>query len=193
MRLGLRGPGVRPPGQLEASDIGGRVLLGRGVLLNIKIVAIGKLREKYLRDGVAEYAKRLGAYCRLEIVELQDEAIDSGDIAQMASARAREGGRILKAVKPESWAIALDVKGDMLSSEGLAAYFEELCLHGRSDVTMLLGGASGFAPEVLKRSDFRLSFSPMTFPHQLSRLLLLEQLYRSFKIRRNEPYHLGGD
>lgn len=158
--------------------------------MNIRIVAVGKLKEKYLRDAAAEYMKRLTPFAKAEIVELQDEPLNDESPAYNVMAREKEGLKILRALKPSSFVIGLDIGGKPLSSEDLAAFMEDLALKGRSDISFIIGGPSGLSPEVVKRCDFRLSLSAMTFTHQLARVLLIEQLYRSFKIRRGEPYHL---
>ena len=145
--------------------------------MNIKIIAVGKLKKKYWTDAVAEYSKRLGAYCNLEIVELKD------------SSPAEEAERILGRIKKDEYVITLEIKGKALSSEQLASKVEQLGIDGKSNVAFVIGGSDGLAPSVSARSDFKLSFSPMTFPHQMMRVILLEQIYRSFKIIRGETYH----
>jgi len=158
--------------------------------MKISLICVGKLREKYLSQGVEEYAKRLGRYCSLEIIELADESTpDNAPPAIVAGIKKKEGDRILRAVKDDSFCIALAIDGHMLSSEELAAKLEKLALSGNSHISFIIGGSLGLSEEVLARADYRLSFSKMTFPHQLMRLILLEQIYRAFKINRNEPYH----
>ena len=145
--------------------------------MNIRIIAVGKLKEKYWTDAVAEYSKRLGAYCSLEIVELKD------------TNTAEEGERILSRIKKDDYVITLEIKGKSLDSEGLAGKIEQLGIDGKSSIAFVIGGSEGLAPEVSSRADYKLSFSAMTFPHQMMRVILLEQIYRSFKIIRHETYH----
>jgi len=158
--------------------------------MNINIVCIGKLKEKYWTDAIAEYSKRLGRYCKLEIVELKEERLpENASPADEENVKSAEGKSILKALAADSYVIALDVSGKQLSSEQLAKKLESLAVDGRSTIDLIIGGSLGLSDEVRRRADFRLSFSPMTFPHQMMRVILLEQIYRSFKIIRKEPYH----
>lgn len=158
--------------------------------MKIHLIAVGKLKEKYLVQGIKEYAKRLTPYCQLEVVEIADEATpDKASRAEEVILKAKEGERILAKIKQNSFVIALDIKGKMLSSEELAVKIEKLALAGKSHLTFVIGGSLGLAPQVLERAQMRLSFSPMTFPHQLMRLILLEQVYRAFMINRGSPYH----
>lgn len=158
--------------------------------MKISLICVGKLREKYLSQGVDEYVKRLGRYCSLEIIELADESTpDNAPPAIVAAIKKKEGDRILKAIRDDSYCIALAIDGQMLSSEELAAKLEKLALTGSSHISFIIGGSLGLSDEVMARANYRLSFSKMTFPHQLMRMILLEQIYRAFKINRNEPYH----
>lgn len=158
--------------------------------MNINIVCIGKLKEKYWTDAISEYSKRLGRYCTLQIKELKEDRLhDNASAAEEQAVKVNEGKSILKAISDNSYVIALDVKGKQLSSEQLADKIEGLAVDGRSNIDLIIGGSLGLSEEVLKRADFRLSFSPMTFPHQMMRVILLEQIYRSFKIIKNETYH----
>ncbi len=158
--------------------------------MNIQIVCIGKLKEKYWKEALSEYGKRLGKYCSLSIEELKEESLpDQGSKAAEEMVIEEEGKRILGRLKASSFVIALDVKGQEFSSEGLAEMISDLGVKGRSDLVFIIGGSLGLSQAVLKRADLRLSFSKMTFPHQMMRVILLEQLYRSFKINRNEVYH----
>lgn len=158
--------------------------------MRVTVICAGKLKERYWRDAVAEYAKRLGRYHRLEIVELADEKTPEGmSPAQEAEVKRREGERILKALKEDAFAVALAVEGKPLSSEELAAFLEKKTVEGTSHIAFLIGGSLGLSPEVMRRADFSLSFSRMTFPHQMMRVILLEQIYRAERIRRGEPYH----
>lgn len=158
--------------------------------MKITLICVGKLKEKYLCAGVEEYAKRLSRYCALEIVELPDEKTpDQASAAMEDIIRKKEGERILKALKDDSYAIALAIEGAMLASEELSAKIEALGVSGQSHISFIIGGSLGLSPEVLKRADYKLSFSKMTFPHQLMRMILLEQIYRSYRIINNQPYH----
>mgnify|MGYP002622401511 CR=1 FL=1 len=156
----------------------------------IKIIAVGKIKEKYLSDAVNEYSKRINAYTRLNIIQVNDESCPeraSGSV--MEQVKMREGQRILDNISDKDYVITLEIKGRKLSSEHFAEHMESLRVEGRSDVAFVIGGSLGLSPEVSARADFKLSFSDMTFPHQLMRVILLEQIYRSYKIARNEPYH----
>ncbi|MBO4725517.1 MAG: 23S rRNA (pseudouridine(1915)-N(3))-methyltransferase RlmH [Firmicutes bacterium] len=158
--------------------------------MNIKVVCIGKLKEKYWSDAVAEYSKRLKAYCALEIVELKEARLpDRAGDAEEESVKLAEGRDILSHIKKDEYVITLEVLGKSLSSEGLAEKIDKLGLEGRSDVVFVIGGSLGLSKEVSERADFKLSFSAMTFPHQMMRVFLLEQIYRAFKINRGETYH----
>lgn len=158
--------------------------------MKITVISVGKLKEKYLKDAIAEYAKRLGKYCKLELLEVADEKIpeNAGNAAE-ESVRAKEGERILKFVRDDVYIITLEINGAQLSSERLAERIENLGIQGRSHIIFIIGGSIGLGKEVCERSDFSLSFSKMTFPHQLMRVILLEQIYRSFRIINGEPYH----
>lgn len=151
---------------------------------------MGKLKEKYLSQGVEEYSKRLSRYCTLEIIELADEKTpDNASEALEEIIKKKEGERILKSLKEDSYCIALAIDGAMLSSEGLAEKVNLLGLSGNSHISFIIGGSLGLSDEVLRRADYKLSFSKMTFPHQLMRMILLEQIYRAFRINSNQPYH----
>lgn len=158
--------------------------------MNITIISVGKLKEKYLKLGIEEFSKRLSKYCKINIIEVPDEkAPESLSPAEMEAIKAKEGEGILKHIKEGMYVIALDIKGKMLSSEELAAHLENLGVIGNSNIVFVIGGSLGLSKKVLDRSDYRLSFSLMTFPHQLMKLILLEQIYRAFRIMKNEPYH----
>ena len=158
--------------------------------MKIRIVAVGKLKEKYLREGVAEYAKRLAPFASVELLETREEYMaENPSEAQRQQTLAKEGERLLRLVPERSFLIVLDVKGKLLSSEALAKELASLALQGQSDLTFLIGGAFGLSPAVRERADLRISFSPMTFTHQMVRLLLYEQIYRAFTINRGEKYH----
>lgn len=158
--------------------------------MKVTIVCVGKLKEKYWRDAIAEYSKRLSRYMKLEIIELADEkAPESMSPAQEAEVKEKEGQRILKNIREDAFVVALAVEGKMLSSEELADFMEKKEVGGVSHMVCVIGGSLGLSPAVMQRADFALSFSRMTFPHQMMRVVLLEQVYRAERIRRNEPYH----
>lgn len=158
--------------------------------MKIEIICIGKLKERYWTEASAEYMKRLSKYCDPQITELKESRLpDRASAAQEAAVIEEEGRNILKHVKDGSYVISLEIRGKALSSEALASKLEDVALCGGSHVTFIIGGSLGLSDEVSKRADFKLSFSPMTFPHQMMRVILLEQIYRSFKIIKNETYH----
>ena len=158
--------------------------------MKITCVVVGKIKEKYFTDAIKEYSKRLSRYCKLEIVELTDEKTpDGASEAEEVAIREKEGERILKALKDDAYVIALAIEGKMLDSVELSQKIERLGVSGTSHIAFVIGGSLGLAPAVMKRADYALSFSRMTFPHQLMRVVLLEQLYRSYRILKNEPYH----
>ena len=156
----------------------------------IKIIAVGKLKEKYLTEAAAEYAKRLNSYTRLEIIQVPDEKCPEGaPDAVREQVKNKEGSRILDNITDKEYVITLEIKGKKLTSEGFAQHMEMLWNLGKPDIVFVIGGSLGLSAEVSDRADYMLSFSDMTFPHQLMRVILMEQIYRSFKIIRNEPYH----
>lgn len=158
--------------------------------MNITVITVGKLKEKYLKDAIAEYSKRLSRYCKLEIIEIPDEKTpDNASAKEELLIKEKEGQGILKYIKDNMFVISLAIQGKMLSSEELSSYISNTALNGESNLCFVIGGSLGLCDEVLKRSNFKLSFSKMTFPHQLMRVILLEQLYRCFKISSGEPYH----
>ncbi len=158
--------------------------------MKITVITVGKIKEKYLKDAIAEYTKRLGKYCRLEIIEVADEKTpDAASPAVEEGIREKEGMRILKYIRDDMYVITLEIKGKLLTSEELAEKIETLGVQGKSSIAFVIGGSIGLGEEVLRRSDFALSFSKMTFPHQLMRVILLEQVYRSYRIINGEPYH----
>ena len=158
--------------------------------MNIDIVCVGRIKERYLTDAIAEYSKRLSRYCKLNIIEVADEKTPEHASAGVErQIRAKEGERITKHLKPGAFVIALAIDGQMLSSEGLAAKVSQLGIQGVSHIQLVIGGSIGLDEAVLKRADYKLSFSKMTFPHQLMRVILLEQIYRAYKINVGEPYH----
>ena len=158
--------------------------------MNISIVSVGKLKEKYLKSGIEEYAKRLGSYAKVNEVEVADEkAPEQLSEADMEIVKKKEGERILAKISPDAYVIALAIDGKMKTSEQLAKDIESLMTYGRSKIVFVIGGSLGLHNEVLKRADEKLSFSKMTFPHQLMKLILVEQVYRAFRIMKGEPYH----
>lgn len=158
--------------------------------MKITIISVGKIKEKFFSDAVKEYTKRLSKYCKLyeEIIsdERADENFSQSEIEQV---KIKEGIKILNKIKQNSYFIVLDLNGSQLSSEELAEKINSLGLKGNSDISFVIGGSNGLSEEVLKKADFKLSFSKMTFPHQLFKVILLEQIYRAFKINAGEAYH----
>ena len=158
--------------------------------MKIRIIAVGKLKEKYWTDACAEYLKRLAPYCNVEIIEIRESPLRANPSpADEEEVRLAEGRDILGKVNREDYVITLEIKGKVLDSEELALNMERLGISGRSTVDFLIGGSLGLSGEVSERADLKLSFSAMTFPHQMMRVILLEQIYRSFKIIRGEAYH----
>lgn len=158
--------------------------------MNITLVEVGKVREKYFRDAIAEYQKRLSRYCRFDIVEVADEKTpDGASDAAEDKIKQKEAERILKNIREDAYCIALAIDGKKYDSVGLSKHFDALALSGKSNIALVIGGSLGLHANVLKRADETLSFSDMTFPHQLMRVILLEQIYRCFRISSNEPYH----
>ena len=158
--------------------------------MKITLITVGKIKEKYFTDAIAEYAKRLSRYCKLEIIEVADEKTPDGASEALENQiKEKEGERILSKVPDSAYVVALAIEGKQLSSEELAAKMEKWNVSGISHLVFIIGGSLGLTPKVLTRADYKLSFSKMTFPHQLMRVVLLEQIYRSFRIRNNEPYH----
>ena len=158
--------------------------------MKVSLICVGKIKERYLAMGIEEYKKRLGRYCSLEIIELPDEKIpDNASTAMEESIKKKEGDRILRVLREDSYCIVLAIRGSMLSSEEMAGQMEKLFVSGKSHISFVIGGSLGLSPEVENRADYQLSFSKMTFPHQLMRMILLEQIYRAYRIINNEPYH----
>lgn len=159
-------------------------------MLKITIVCVGKIKESFYTQAIAEYAKRLSGYCKLDIVELNDEKTpDNSSEQQNMRIKDKEGERILSAIKEDAFVIALAIEGKMLDSVELSQKIDSLAIGGASNITFVIGGSLGLSHNVLNRADYKLSFSKMTFPHQLMRVILLEQIYRAFRIMKNEPYH----
>jgi len=158
--------------------------------LFIQLIGVGKLKEKYLVMGIQEYAKRLGPYIKFQMIEVADEkAPDTLSEAEVRQVKEREGERILAHVKSEAHVIVLAIDGKLWSSEELAEELDKLGTYGTSHIVFVIGGSHGLSDEVLRRAQQKLSFGRMTFPHQLMRLVLVEQIYRAVKINRGEPYH----
>lgn len=158
--------------------------------MKITLLTVGKIKEKYFTDAIKEYSKRLSRYCKLEIIEVADEKTpDKASEALEEQIKEKEGKRLLSYLKEDAYVIALAIEGKMLTSVELANKIEKLGVSGKSHIIFVIGGSFGLSKEVLKKADYLLSFSPMTFPHQLMRVILLEQIYRSYRIMMNEPYH----
>lgn len=158
--------------------------------MKITVIAVGKIKEKYFIGAIEEYAKRLSRYCKLELIEVADEKTpDGASEALELQIKEKEGERILQKMPDGAYVIALAIDGKILNSEELAEKMERWNVGGISHMVFVIGGSLGLSPAVLKRADYKLSFSKMTFPHQLMRVILLEQVYRSFRIRNHEPYH----
>lgn len=158
--------------------------------MKITLITVGKIKEKFFEDAIREYSKRLSRYCKLEIIQVADEKTpDGAGPALEAQIKEREGQRILSHMKDGSYVIALAIEGRMLDSVAFSEKLSQLGVRGVSQIVFVIGGSLGLSPQVMKRADYALSFSPMTFPHQLMRVILLEQIYRSFRIAAGEPYH----
>lgn len=158
--------------------------------MRISILAVGKVKESYFRDGIGEYVKRLSKYAKMEIVEVADEKTpDKASENEERLIKEKEGERLLKAIKDDAYVIALAIDGKKLDSVALSNKIETLGVSGTSHIQFVIGGSLGLSEQVLKRADYKLSFSDMTFPHQLMRLILCEQIYRSYRIINHEPYH----
>ena len=158
--------------------------------MKITILAVGKVKEKYFTGAIQEYSKRLSRYCKLEIVEVADEKTpDKASEKEEQLIRQKEGERLMKYLREDAYVIALAIEGKQTTSEGFAEKLHNLGLQGKSHIIFVIGGSIGLAPEILNRADEKLSFSQMTFPHQLMRVVLLEQVYRGYRIIHGEPYH----
>lgn len=158
--------------------------------MRISVVCVGKIKEKYLKLGIDEFSKRLSKYCKLEVIELDDEkAPENLSDKEMMMIKDKEGKKILSKIKDNSHVMALAIDGKNLSSEELADTIDNLGVRGTSHIVFVIGGSLGLSDDVLRRSNYKLSFSKMTFPHQLMRLILLEQVYRAYRINNGEPYH----
>lgn len=155
--------------------------------MNIKIIAVGKLKEKFTKEAIDEFKKRLGAYCSLSLIEIPAQEIKDDNLAQKYMQA--EGEKILASIKPDAYVITLEILGKMLSSEDFAQKIKDLTCEGHNEIVFVIGGANGLSKDVSDRANFKLSFSKMTFTHQLVRVFLYEQIYRAFKIINNEAYH----
>ena len=158
--------------------------------MRISIICVGKIKEKFYRDAIDEYVKRLGKYCKPEIIEVADEKTpDKASAAEEEQIKAKEAERILSKIKDDAFVCTLEILGKKYSSEGLARMLEQTAISGRSHIAIVIGGSLGLHSSVMKQSDLAISFSDMTFPHQLMRVILCEQIYRAYRIISGEPYH----
>lgn len=158
--------------------------------MKITLITVGKIKEKFYRDAIAEYEKRLGKYCKLSILEVSDEKTpDNAGEAVEEQIKAKEAKRILALIKEDAYVVTLEIQGQKKDSCAFASQIEQLGIQGNSHIVFVIGGSLGLHPTVSGRADSRLSFSDMTFPHQLMRVILLEQIYRAYRIIHGEPYH----
>lgn len=158
--------------------------------MNITLITVGKIKEKYLRDAIDEYSKRLSRYCKLEIIEVPDEKTpENASLKDDINIKNKEGDLILSKVKDNAYVVAMDLKGKHITSEEFAGFIDNCAIEGHSNLVFIIGGSLGLSEAVLKRANYKLCFSKMTFPHQLFRVMLLEQIYRGFRIIKGEPYH----
>ena len=158
--------------------------------MRITVICVGKIKEKFYTQAVDEYSKRLSRYCKLDVVELPDEKTpDNASNIVNEQIKRKEGERLLSSIKDDAYVCALAIEGKMLDSVELSKKIDSLGINGVSNITFIIGGSLGLSDQVLKRADYKLSFSRMTFPHQLMRVILLEQVYRAYRIMKNEPYH----
>lgn len=158
--------------------------------MKITVLCVGKVKEKFYRDAIDEFSKRLSRYCKLEIVEVSDEKTEEqASETEIRLVKEKEGERLLKNIKDDAYVITLCIDGKQLDSEELSEKMEKLGIQGTSHIYFVIGGSLGLADAVIKRADYKLSFSKMTFPHQLMRVILLEQIYRGYRIMNHEPYH----
>lgn len=157
--------------------------------MKVTLICVGKVKEKFYRDTIKEYEKRLGAYIKLNTIEINDEKVKVENDSEIALAMEKEGNNILSKIKDTQYVITLEILGKSISSEQFAAKIDNLMLTGKSDVVLVIGGSYGLSDSVKKRSDYALSFSKMTFPHQMMRVVLLEQVYRAYRIITGASYH----
>lgn len=158
--------------------------------MKLELIVVGKIKEAYWNDAIAEYSKRLSKYCKLMITQVADEKTpDTASDAMEEAIRKKEGERILRCIKEDAYVITLEIEGQSLDSVAFAKKLEQLAVQGKSHICFIIGGSLGLSQEVKQRADYALSFSAMTFPHQLMRVILLEQIYRAYRIQNGEPYH----
>ncbi|SHE86565.1 23S rRNA (pseudouridine(1915)-N(3))-methyltransferase RlmH [Clostridium fallax] len=158
--------------------------------MNITVITVGKLKEKYLKQAIYEYSKRLSRYCKLDIIELSDEKTpDNASEKEELQIKEKEGNLILSKIKDTMYVVAMDLKGKQITSEEFASFIDNCGVTGNSNIAFIIGGSLGLSEQVLNRANYKLCFSKMTFPHQLFRVMLLEQIYRGFRIIKGEPYH----
>lgn len=158
--------------------------------MNITLLCVGTVKEKFYREAITEYTKRLSRYAKIKIIEVADEKTKEGaSLTEMENIKKKEGERLLKHIRETDYCITLEIKGKKMDSPALAKQIETLGIQGKSQLIFIIGGSIGLDESVIRRSDYSLSFSEMTFPHQLMRVILLEQIYRSFRIIHGEPYH----
>ena len=158
--------------------------------MKIYIVSVGSIKEKYLKDAINEYSKRISKFSKVEFINVSDEPIvDKPSQKEIDTVKAKEGDKLLKAIPNNSYKVVLDLKGEMISSEGLASKMLDIFSYHNANISFIIGGSLGLDKRVLDRADYHLCFSKMTFPHQLMQVILLEQVYRAFKINNNESYH----
>lgn len=158
--------------------------------MNIKILCVGKIKEKFYRDAIDEYVKRLSKYCSVSVVEVPDEKTsENASDNEITIVKDKEGERLLKHISDRDYVIALAILGKQMDSVVFSRFIEDLGIQGKSSLVFVIGGSLGLSDTILKRSDFQISFSKMTFPHQLMRVILSEQIYRAMRIMKNEPYH----
>lgn len=158
--------------------------------MRVTVLCVGKVKEKFYRDAIDEFRKRLSRYCKLEIIEVADEKTpEQASDVEVRQIKDKEGERLLKNIKDDAYVITLCIDGIQLDSEGLSEKVEKLGIQGTSHICFVIGGSLGLSDEVIRRADYKLSFSRMTFPHQLMRVILLEQVYRAYRIMNHEPYH----
>lgn len=158
--------------------------------MKVKVIALGKLKEKYLKDGIAEYTKRLSRFTKLEMIELADEKTpDTASELEQQAILKKEGERVLSKIAEREFVLVLAIEGKQFPSEQFSQVLEDATIRGFSDLTFVIGGSLGLSPEVKKRADILVSFGKLTLPHQLMRLVLMEQIYRAFMIQQGSPYH----
>lgn len=158
--------------------------------MKITILCVGKIKERFFREGIAEYKKRLSKYCKLEVVEVADEKTpDRASEAEEQKIKGKEAERLEKYIKKDAYIVVLVIEGEMLDSVELAEKIDKLGIGGKSHLMFVIGGSLGLDDIIIKQADYKLSFSKMTFPHQMMRMILMEQIYRSYRILKNEPYH----